>query len=175
MDLWSWPPEADREAELQGSDIMPVSDRDEQHFSWLQYTFKIWSLGKLREALCVWIFHLHLHGSSQKLENAAYICRLNMRSLCGLSISPDWYCEGAGIDEGTACLCPRGNIGECICFPPPDGRVPGGKQSAVTWQNFNTSCFHTAVLLLSPEPRSSAEGLGEEETLYLQAQTTRLQ
>lgn len=44
----------------------------------------------------------------------------NMYYLYGLSIPPDWYCEGAVIDEGKACLCPLGNIGECICFPPPN-------------------------------------------------------
>lgn len=58
-----------------------------------------------------------------------------MYYLYGLSIPPDWYCEGAGIDEGRACLCPRGSIGECICFPPPDGytgEIPLGKQTVIT-------------------------------------------
>lgn len=55
-----------------------------------------------------------------EIGNTAYISRLNMYYLYGLSIPPDWYCEGAVIDEGTACLCPRGSIGECICFRPPD-------------------------------------------------------
>ena len=32
-DVQSRPPEAHREAELQGSDVVPVSDRDEQHLS----------------------------------------------------------------------------------------------------------------------------------------------
>lgn len=55
-----------------------------------------------------------------EIGNTAYICRLNMQYLYGLSNPPDWYCEGAGIDEGTACLCPLGNIGGCICFQSPD-------------------------------------------------------
>lgn len=50
----------------------------------------------------------------------AYICRFNLHHLYGLSISPDWYCEGAGIDEGTACPCPLGSRDEYIWFPPPD-------------------------------------------------------
>lgn len=32
MDVLSRPPEADREAELQGSNVVPVLHRDEQHF-----------------------------------------------------------------------------------------------------------------------------------------------
>lgn len=113
-----------------------------------------------------------------EIGNAAYICRLNMYHLYGLSIPPDWYCEGAGIDEGTACPCPLGSIDEYICFPPPDvctQEIPCGKQTVMTWQIFDTNWIHKAPLLPSPEPGSSAEGLGEEEKLYLRAQTTRLQ
>lgn len=108
--------------------------------------------------------------NESEIGNAAYICRLNMCYLYGLSIPPDWYCEGAGIDEGTACLCPLGNIGGCICFPPPDGKShvvnkPRSRDASPTLTGF----------ILSPEPGSSAEGLGEVETLCLRAQTTRLQ
>lgn len=36
-----------------------------------------------------------------------------------LSIAPDWCCEGAGIHEDKASLCPLGNTAEYICFPLP--------------------------------------------------------
>lgn len=64
----SWPPEADGETEFQGSDVMPVSHRNEQHISRTQHAFQIRSLGKLRELLCVWILHLNLHGKRLKLD-----------------------------------------------------------------------------------------------------------
>ena len=57
--------------------------------------------------------------NESEIGNIAYICELNMSYLYGLSIPPDWYCEAAVIDEGTACLCPLGNTDECICFPQP--------------------------------------------------------
>lgn len=110
--LWSWPPEADRKADLQGSDVVPVFDRDEQHVSWLQNTFQIRSFGKLREKLSVGILHLHLQ--RRRSDSAG----LNMRSLGPLS-SPDWCCEEAATDAGRACPCRLGNTDGCICFLPP--------------------------------------------------------
>lgn len=136
MDVLSRPPEADGEAELQGSNVVPVSHRDEQHFPGLQHALQIRSLGKLREAFRVRILHVHLHGRSQKIGNAAYIFTGSaVPYLYGLSIPPDWCCEGAGIDEGTACRRPPGSTVEYICFPPPDvctDGIPCGKQAAAT-------------------------------------------
>lgn len=112
-----------------------------------------------------------------EIGNAAHICRFNMNYLYGLSIPPDWYCEGAGIDEGTACQCPLGNKDGYICFPPPDictRESPCGKMTVMAWQIFEANWIRKAPLLSSPEPGSSAEGLGEEEKLYLRAQTKRL-
>lgn len=112
-----------------------------------------------------------------EIGNTAYICTSNMCYLHGLSILPDWYCEAAVIDEGTACLCPRGNIGECICFPLPvytEG-IPCGKETVITWSTFDINLIHKALQLTAPAPESSVEDLGEEERLYPRDQTTHSQ
>lgn len=99
-----------------------------------------------------------------------------MPHLYGLSIPPDWCCEGAGIDEGTAWRHPPGSTVEYICFPPPDvctEGIPCGKQAAAMWQDSDTNWIHRAPPLSSPEPGSSAEGLGAEEKRYLRARTRR--
>lgn len=88
--LPSGPPEADGEAELQRSDVMPVSHGDEQDVSGLQHAFEIRSLGKPREPLQVRILRFHLHTRKQKLETL-YIQYLRGKHVSPLvAVNPTW-------------------------------------------------------------------------------------
>jgi len=64
---------------------------------------------------------------NSEMENTGFIWQLHMHFSVwtDLSVPPDWCCEEAVTDEGKVCLCPPGNTGGCICFPPPDMYVRG--------------------------------------------------
>lgn len=51
--LWPWlrPPEADREAQVQGTHVMPVLSRNEEGVSWGQNAGQEGGLGELGELL----------------------------------------------------------------------------------------------------------------------------
>lgn len=149
---------------------MPVLDGDEQHVSRLQDTFHIRSRGKLREAFSVWILHLHLHGKVQnwKLIYFLSFCVNCQSHLTGI-VEQLWLMR-------VKLVCVLGGIqpnvfaSHHLCTKAESHVVNKlWSQNKVLWQ------ICTAVLLISPEPGSSAEDPGEEETLCLQVQTTRLQ
>lgn len=88
--LSSGPPEADGEAELQRSDVMPVLHRDEQDVSGLQHTFQIRSLGEPREPLEVRILHFHLHTGNQKLETLYLQYPRGKHGAPWVAVNPTW-------------------------------------------------------------------------------------
>lgn len=56
----SGPPKADREAELEGADVVPVTSWDEEHVPRLQEALLVRDFSKQRVAVIVWTFHIHL-------------------------------------------------------------------------------------------------------------------
>ena len=66
------PPEANREANVNGADIVPAPRRDVQHLPGMEEVLLRAGLGKLREPSEVWVLHIHLLGQVYNYVHVNY-------------------------------------------------------------------------------------------------------